>query len=293
MSREQEDAATVRTARDQRLRVIKIARDALSESVDPLTVDVGELVEIVASTRALAKDREDVAQGVYALSTLAQVREKQDRLLLEIAKGREELLSREQLIQLVNLLADRTAMAKLAQFIAKNNLIWSLPRANPRINLKKIEAHMEEILPKIDMEAEASPLDPELEHRILDFSKDKSPEFRKRALSLFAQLQKAREKSVPLLKFILARTYQETLLRLECVSFLASSGMIQLGAAGKKEQKEAGKFVILKGQTRTQRVEVPPSSIVLGMTWDEWKNLQEIIEEKRGLKARKKLSLLD
>jgi hypothetical protein len=62
MSREQGDAATVRSARDQRLRVIKIARDALSESVDPLTVDVGELVEIVASTRALAKDREDVAQ---------------------------------------------------------------------------------------------------------------------------------------------------------------------------------------------------------------------------------------
>jgi hypothetical protein len=208
-------------------------------------------------------------------------------------KGREELLSREQLIQLVNLLADRTAMAKLAQFIAKNNLIWSLPRANPKINLKKIEAQMEEILPKIDMEAEASPLDPELEHRILDLSKEKSPEFRKRTLSLFAQIQKARDKSVPLLKFILAKTYQETLLRLECVSFLASSGMIQLAAAGKKEQKEAGKFMILKGQTKTQRAEVPPSSIVLGMTWDEWQNLQEIIEDKRGLQARKKLSLLD
>ncbi|MFQ5981412.1 MAG: hypothetical protein ACE5OZ_24990 [Candidatus Heimdallarchaeota archaeon] len=293
MDPKQEDPETVQQARDQRLRVIKIAREALSDSVDPLTVDIGELIDVVASTRALAKDREDVAQGVYALAALAQVREKQDRLMLEIAKGQDELLSREQLIQLVNLLSDRTAMAKLAQLIAKSNLIWSLPRINPRINLERIEPQMEDAIAKIDLEAEVSPMDPELEQRILDLSKEKNPEFQKNALALFIQIQNASKKSVPLLKFILAETYQETLLRLESVSFLASSGMIQLVSAGRREQKEAGKFMILKGKPKGQRGELPPSSMVLGLTWDEWKNLQEVLADKRGLKARKKLSLLD
>ncbi|MHA2371018.1 MAG: hypothetical protein ACXADX_19555 [Candidatus Hodarchaeales archaeon] len=292
MNNRQDNLDTVQKARDRRLRVIKIARDALSDSVDPLTVDVGELVEIVASTRTLASEREDVAQGVYALSALAQVREKQDRLMLEIAKGHDALLSREQLIQLVNLLADRTAMAKLAQLIAKKNLVWSLPRANPRINLERIERQMEEVAPKIDLEAESSPIDPEVEQQILDLSKGKSPEFRQRTLTLLSQIQQHKKKGIPLLSFILAKTYQETLLRLECVSFLASSGMIQLAQAGKGEQKEAGKFVILKGTAKGQRVEIP-SSMVLGLTWDEWTHLQDVVRDKRGLKARKKLSLLD
>lgn len=288
-----DDPETVQQARDQRLRVIKIAREALSDSMDPLAVDIGELIDVVASTRALAKDREDVAQGVYALAALAQVREKQDRLMLEIAKGQDELLSREQLIQLVNLLSDRTAMAKLAQLIAKNKLIWSLPRINPRINFERIETQMEDVVAKIDLDAEVSPVDPELEQRILALSKEKSPEFQKSALALFIQLQNASKKSVPLLKFILAKTYQETLLRLESVSFLASSGMIQLVPASKKEQKKAGRFMILKEKPKAQRAELPPSSMVLGLTWDEWKNLQEVLADKRELKARKKLSLLD
>lgn len=293
MNTRQDNPDGVQQARDRRLRVIKMAREALSDSVDPLTVDVGELVEIVASTRTLASEREDVAQGVYALAALAQVREKQDRLMLEIAKGHDELLSREQLIQLVNLLADRTAMAKLTQVIAKKNLVWSLPRVNPRINLESIERQMEEVAPKIDLEADSRPIAPEVEQRIFDLSKGKSPEFRKRALTLLSQIQPPKKKGIPLLRFILAKTYQETLLRLECVSFLASSGMIQLAHADKGERKEAGKFVILKGTAEGQKVEAPPSSMVLGLTWDEWTHLQEVVGDKRGLKGRKKLSLLD
>jgi len=269
----------VQRAREARQKVIQTAQAALVGATDPLEICVGDLTKRISETRELAKEKKDVDQGVYALHALTQIRDKQDETLYDRATGRRPDLQRGQIAKLLQEIALPSQRGLIGQYIAQNSSLRALSKPLVVPSRSIVESCLKRISKLVDWKSlgkhpSISALGPDA---VLHLVAEREPEFVLVTHQLMEEILATSPPRIPLVKFILANTYQETLLRLECVSYLISSGIVTLENSRTAERPEAGRFVITP--SRSTETSVQPRTIILGLTWEEWKALRPLYKK--------------
>jgi hypothetical protein len=115
-------------------------------------------------------------------------------------------------------------------------------------------------------------------------------------LNLLEEIEK--EKEIYILKFIMTESYQNTIKRLQAVSYLISLNVLKLEWSSEEEILESGKYkasvmgnhTTLFQENSTENPE-NDKSIILGISFNEWQQLKPFLQQD-DFKGRPELKLL-
>lgn len=278
----------IRRARIKRQEIILKSYDALKGLSDPENLDVGELIEELKDTREYCPEMSDISTGVNAIRILNLVREKQDEILSERSKGLEiphwkikKFLENSELLENFALKINREF-----QFNAPSG---SNPKQNFNLDLMElgeiINSYFSDVKwdykPKLEIIEDLKPI-----------LSRKNPKLAFKVEELFGSLDISKEYKMP--EFIIAKSYSESLLRLECLSFLISQNRIELlKKSDAKNYNVDNRHILRVKQTKKEADKITNNaSIIVGLNYKDWNYLKDYYASKRE-ETRKEILNLD
>ncbi len=295
-------------ARLKRAEVYRKILARIFELEDPMNITVSELVDELAETKDSVESSLDIVQGVRNLEGLNVLRQKQDEILLDIARGARLSPEQNQFYQfLFTIINDRKERKRFLEWSERFplkytnsflNLFWNFTENKKKLEItqlkKRIEfLHLEDLFKTIDSHIRHGKsktesniptiYDQEYITKTVDsIASETSSYFHKKLISLATKI--AQQKTIFLLPLIWSDSYQETLHNLEAVSILISSGVVTLKDLGQNKKNIYGRYKLTfndfseNTQNFNLHAATEKASIVFGLTFEEWKNAQQYIK---------------
>lgn len=278
------DESKINQAREKRRKVIHEVEEALLGTINPLSVSVSELTNKVGSTRVSAVEGKDIHQGVSALGSLSLLRSRQDDLLQELAQGKT-VGTDPYIIRNRQLLNSPSALEDIGLAVARK--MSSPVRIMNQISREELIKYLIEVLPSVNVEVTTESVEEEsrkIESELLH--EERLREHIESILGVYREIRNV--EAVPLLDFVIEKTYSESLLKLEAVSYLLSSGRIGIVSATSEQKPQAGMYIL----SYEKRISLDEHrSFLLGLTHEEWQMLW-ILKEKGELEKRQETMFL-
>ncbi len=277
----------IRRARIKRQEIILKSYDALKGLSDPENLDIGELVEELTDTREYSPEMSDISTGVNAIRVLNLVRERQDEILSERSKGLEIPHWK-----IKNLLENSELLENFAFEINRKFQFNAPSGSNPKENFNLDLVELGEIINSYFSDVKWD-YKPELE--IVDDLKPilsrKDPKLAFKVEELFGSFDISKEYKIP--EFIIAKSYSESLLRLECLSFLISQNRIELiKTSDSKDNNIDNRYIFRVKQTKEDPDTITNNaSIIVGLNYKDWNYLKDYYASKREEKRKEVLNL--
>ncbi|MHA1339686.1 MAG: hypothetical protein ACTSRZ_05955 [Promethearchaeota archaeon] len=285
------------------LEIIREAEKALRDEIDPFKYNIKENLKKIAEIREESIDEDDILRGLKGYSKIEDVNLKQLDILEKLINKKIDIETKKKYKIIIDILNDKT---KLLDFNKKftrkliqirkiyNPIDFEIPFILPsnihlkNMNqLKNIYRNLEEGKVKIikekdiELEIETDYLDENIYDEIMEI------------LEIIKK-----EKELKILKFILTDSYAETLKRLQALAYLISHGYLRLAFSSEEEKVESGKYKIIynneKGDLIDQQENIvnDSKSIILGITYNEWKSLQPFLKN-NNFENRPKINNID
>jgi len=281
--------------------IIQKANEVLTGKIDPFDVKIEEEILTLKKIREIVDDEDDLKRGLTGYESINDINSKQQEKLTSIISEKSDprwQLKNKQITDFLNNKSrfdefkDNFIIPLLNQGKENSKIAIPIKQNYPKILHENFFKDNEDLLNEIfhSLETELSKVDNIFK---IQSSKLKEPaveiqeenEFYDQIMEIFDNLKQNNE--IKLLKFILSTNYMETLMRLQAISYLVSNGFIELKPSSKEEIEESGNYKIVFSKDNKSKIKGNDfnSTVILGISFDEWKSLQPFIK-KGSLKNR-------
>ncbi|MCF2139322.1 MAG: hypothetical protein K9W44_04630 [Candidatus Lokiarchaeota archaeon] len=275
--------------------IIQKANEVFVGKIDPFDVNIDEEIQILRKIRNIIGDEDDLKRGITGYESINDINSKQQEKLNNIITEKSDPRWQLRNKQLHNFLKNKKKFDNFQEnFIIpllnqeKDDLKIAIPihviypvilpdnyfQENKEV-IRKIY-HSLEIKRRKDENIIEVPLS---ESQEFTENNIEANEFYDQIMEIFETLKE--EKEIKLLKFILSTNYMETLMRLQAISYLVSNNYIEIIPSSEDEIEESGmyKIIIQPNSKKKSQEDNYSSTIILGITYDEWKALQPFIKK--------------
>lgn len=295
MSKENELEKRKRKIISHNKSIIQKATNVLTGKIDPFEVKIVEEIRTLEQIRKIIGDEDDLKRGLTGYESINDINSKQKEKLEEIISAKADPRWKSKYKKLVEFVA---APKKIKNF--ENNFIIPIlnredrnliiaiplqktfPKVLPEIFFKENRELINDIFHSLETKIprEENVFEKRSEKIIESIPEIQEDfEFYDQILEIFEEIKKNTE--IKLLKFILSENYMETLMRLQAVSYLVSNGYLELVPSPKVEIEESGKYkvIVSKNKKNDNQNHKKNSTIILGLSYNEWKSLQKYIKK--------------
>ena len=212
---------------------------ALQEYSDPLLLNVGQLLEELNTVQNKIRREGDIFEVIQALSSLTNLREKQDTHIRQLLRGNMEILDRLLFQTFYKLLHRPMDLHALGQIILQKNGSYKQSAVKKhyieqdQLAGEKVTDFYIPILEKITWsrpkdEEQLKDSDLQVKHftKVFTIKAEEKLQWKEELELLFETLQEG--ENICIREWVIQQTYQESMKRLQAIGYFIASGKVEL-----------------------------------------------------------------